>query len=303
MAYRYDNKISLVLSFSALGDYICVLPALKAMLSEGRLHKALTYPYRIKLLEVAGIDPEHIFVLDEKVAKPFDTCGYKVFDISADASSAPFRMHLTDYASYNACSAILKPSEKNIPLADKSKLPANPYSGGRYVVIAPTYHQPSRRFTPDTFDRIKRHCLASGYEIIILGSNDPHKEVNGAEFDLKGCLNLVNKTTLLESIAIIGDAKAVVTMDSGLVYLAAMTDTPIVAGYTFVDPYYRLPYRHNELGWKCKAVVPKSGCKFCSNTLAAYFVTFDSECPAGLDFECTKKLDPEDFVAGLEELL
>ena len=68
---------------------------------------------------------------------------------------------------------------------------------------------------------------------------------------------------MLEALRIINDAEMIIGLDNGLLHLAGLTDTKIVAGYTTVDPYYRLPYRHNVLGWNCSIVEPTSECRYC----------------------------------------
>lgn len=304
--YKHDVKMSIILSYSALGDYICALPAIKKMIAEDRLYKVLTYPNRTALLDVAGIPKSYIHVMNEYTPMPFNPQESLVRDVLEHCDiTAPFNIHLQDYASFNVCSAILKPEDKNIPLADVEKLPPNPLAGENYIIVSPTYMLASRRLQPNVFGAIKNYILKEvGCKIVVLGGDtSPHRTIQGeADYDFSGCEIFINKTSLLESLAIIREAKALVTMDSGLVYLAAMTDVPIVAGYTIVDPFYRLPWRHGELGWKCIAIEPTNDCRYCTDILGAYRA-YDVVCPNYSDFRCAHGISEEHFISAIKKSL
>jgi SAM-dependent methyltransferase len=304
--YKHNVKMSIVLSYSALGDYICALPAIKRMIEEDRLYKVLTYPNRLPILQTAGIPDSYVHTMNEYQPMPFNPMGSLVRDILEHADiTAPFNIHLQDYASFNCCSAMLRPEHKNIPLASPDLLPDNPYKGTKYAIVSPTYMLKSRCMSPKIFNELKLYVKDTlGLDLIVLGGDtSPHRTISGEEeYDFSDCTYLVNKTSLLESLSIIKDAEFLVTMDSGLVYLAAMTDVPIVAGYTIVDPFYRLPWRHNELGWNCAAVEPRNDCKYCTGNIGAYR-SYDVVCPNFSDFKCSRSFDSTDFISAITKLV
>ena len=300
--FNPKTKISLLCPFGALGDMICALPTIKKLYQEERLHKVLVFQDKAELCELVDIPSEHLVIMHPEKLTPFDPEG-NYFNSMYPQDRAPYRMHLIDFASYNACQALLKPEEKCVSV-DPSKLPPNPLVNKKYVIVSPLYMHKSRRMLPSVFNDIKQFVKSLGYEVVIIGKDAVKDKVKGTdEYDFEDCINLTNRTSLRESLAIIAEAKLVITMDSGLVYLTGLTETPLVAGYTFVDPYYRLPYRHGELGWKCESVIPRGACKFCSNTLGAYSIVFDVSCPAKIDFQCATSLHSEDFISAVKKFI
>ena len=58
-------------------------------------------------------------------------------------------------------------------------------------------------------------------------------------------------------------AACFVGTDSGLLHVVGATECPIVGIFTCAKAEYRLPYRHGELGWRCKAITPVLDCYGC----------------------------------------
>ncbi len=133
----------------------------------------------------------------------------------------------------------------------------------QYVCIGATAAEPCKAMSSQLIKEIAAYINAYGYTPVYLG-----KEENKTGFrDLKtkattpslpgGGINLINKTDMLQAAAIIHGARAFVGMDSGLVHLAGCTYTPIVAGYTLVDPVHIAPIRQNSQDYKFHAVEPE----------------------------------------------
>jgi len=94
----------------------------------------------------------------------------------------------------------------------------------------------------------------------------------------------------------------VVGLDNGLIHLAGLTDVPIVAGYTTVDPYFRLPWRHGVKGWRCFAVEPSSECRYCQTaTFCTYNINF-LRCNTTTK-ECMNSLTLDLWLAQVEKAL
>jgi len=220
--------------------------------------------------------------------------------------------HLVDCFSMTICDAILKEEQKNYPLVDKSKLIQRQISGD-YVVIAYGSTTEHRKMLPEVFEGIKKYFIDNNIKVVLLGKRG-HELVcdlgNGEKVKTKpafddvnfdGCIDLIDKTSIPEALSIISYAEMIIGLDNGLIHLSGMTDTAIVCGYTTVDPYYRLPYRHNEKGWNCFVVEPDSECRYCQTEL---FETY------GVNFlicntrtkDCMKSLTLDKWIKKIEEV-
>jgi ADP-heptose:LPS heptosyltransferase len=67
----------------------------------------------------------------------------------------------------------------------------------------------------------------------------------------------------MESVAIFGQSKLLISADSGPIQLAGMTECGILGLYSVMAPEYRLPYRHGQMGWNAYGIMtncPKAPC-------------------------------------------
>jgi hypothetical protein len=210
---------------------------------------------------------------------------------------AAYRIHLVDLFTVFPINAILKPEEKCVE-AEASRLPPNPLQGKNYVVIGVGHAVPSRKLPVDVFKDVVSHCRGAGGEVVLLGAQRPNP-VNPIHFDgypKDECIDLIGKTSFSESVSIMSGARCVIGVDSGLIYLASLTSVPIICGYTYVDPYYRMPFRNGELGWNFYCVEPRGPCRYCSNGIAMFGVEFDTACPRNMNYSCTTSFDSADFI-------
>lgn len=296
---------------SAVGDTVCVVPTVRALINEKKLYKVLANKRNCEIFRLCGIEEEFIVELAsvEEVAT-FDPQGSTLVCANIPGHAA-YRIHLVDLFSIFPINAMLKPEEKNVQ-AVSGKLPSLrdkdwwPQGLGDYVVIGVGYVHKSRRLPVKAYKEIVKYCTGAGLNIVLLGSSrspSSKQPVNFEEHPKDGCIDLINMTTVSESVAIMSKAQCVIGVDSGLIYLAALTSTPIVCGYTFVDPYYRAPYRRNQKGWEFYPVEPRGECKYCSNDLAMFGVEFDNCCPKGNGFECAATLSGEDFIEAIKKAI
>ena len=76
-------------------------------------------------------------------------------------------------------------------------------------------------------------------------------------------INMVGKLSLLGTVALMRQSDLLVSADSGPIQLAGASDIRIVGFYSVVRGKQRFPYRHGELGWRCREVsapCPMKGC-------------------------------------------
>jgi ADP-heptose:LPS heptosyltransferase len=115
---------------------------------------------------------------------------------------------------------------------------------------------------------------------------------NGASSRLAARLhNVAGRTSIQELIGLIASAELVVTVDSGIMHLASLTPTPIVALFGPETPTLFAP--RAELARVIWAQLPCSPCL----TVAAEKIT------ACRDNQCMKRIDPEQVLRACRELL
>jgi ADP-heptose:LPS heptosyltransferase len=181
------------------------------------------------------------------------------------------RMHLVDYASVVLADTILLPEERNYPKLTP-QVPS--LVSGKYIVIPVNYSSKLKEFKPEKAHSIVRWCISNKIVPVLVGSsyhihihNGVYSKIDSQYGNVEiGVVDLRDKTDILQLHSLIDNAIAVVGADSGVLHLAGMTDTPIVAIYTHKDPRYLMPIRHDELGWNVYPIVPDSGCKFCMSS-------------------------------------
>jgi hypothetical protein len=116
-------------------------------------------------------------------------------------------------------------------------------------------------------------CLDNGYALVIVGTKTSHTatEVDGElrpivireQTDLlpleifKRCIDLREKTTLLELRDVLGHAAAVVGVDGGTLHLAGTTDVPIVFASGTTLPKHRYIPRHGDPSYRIRYVGPR----------------------------------------------
>lgn len=293
---------------SAVGDTVCVVPTVRALINDRKLHKVLANKRNCEIFRLCGIEEEFIVELNsvEEIAA-FDHQGSTLVCANIPGHAA-YRIHLVDLFSIFPINAMLKPEEKNVQ-AVSGKLPSLkdkdwwPQGLSDYVVIGVGYVHKSRRLPVKAYKEIVKYLTGLKYNIVLLGSSrspSSKQPVNFEEHPKDGCIDLINMTSISESVAIMRGAQCVIGVDSGLIYLAALTETPIVCGFTFVDSFYRAPYRRNIKGWKFYPVEPRGECKYCSNDLAMFGTEFDNNCPKGEGFSCAATLAGEDFIEAIK---
>lgn len=145
--------------------------------------------------------------------------------------------------------------------------------------------------------------------VVMLNNKTPmplviHDKVDDLPKDLLDrCVDLRDKTNLLELRSLCGHARAVLGIDGGTLHLAGTTEVPIVYGCTRVAPRHRGIVRHGEQNWNLIHVTPRDlACSGCQSNWTLMFGFDFSKCGYN-DFACTKQLDGRDFLEALDILL
>lgn len=133
----------------------------------------------------------------------------------------------------------------------------------KYVTICATGVEPVRTMPVETANSIIDYVIDKGYTPVFLGKEssdcgfkDFAIKSNPIELNYSKGLNLVNKTTLLESAKIINESKAYIGMDGGLSHVAGCTGAEIVCGYTASHPSHVAPIRKGSQTYKFHPILP-----------------------------------------------
>ena len=151
----------------------------------------------------------------------------------------------------------------------------------------PTKRWPTTYFAALADNLVQVHSNA---DIILLGGKSDHQlaeEILRQSQNPTKIHNWCGNTALDEAIALIGEAKAVVSNDSGLMHIAAALKTPQVAIFGSSDPAHTPP-----LSEKAKVIWLNLPCSPCHKRA----------CPLG-HLKCLKDILPQQVFATLNTLL
>lgn len=287
-----------MLEWGGLGDNICRLPAIRyAIRQSPHLTLKLHCPAYFKEFAQAaleGVERIEFATLGE----PYGTYGV---DFNP-AKLSSMGLHLIHHAYLSLIGEI--PDD-----ASYIKMPIGPREqSGDYVIITTGYTANVREWAPSSVNATVNWCLDNGYIPIFLGAKEAKHNDNeniratfSDEIQWDQGKDLRGKTTLLEALHLMQHAKAVVGVDNGLLHLAGMTDTPIIAGYTSALAKHRMPIRNNIMGYKVTTVEPDS-CYGCQSLMKFEFQQDFRVCYHA-DLKCVKELTADKWVRALNFVL
>lgn len=179
-----------------------------------------------------------------------------------------------------------------------------------YAVVSGIAVEDVKRLSAETLDKISDYLNSLGLTPVYLGRESVETgmltdiKAKGNNFDRSKGLDLINKTTLLESAAIIQGAKLYIGMDGGLTHLAGFTNTKIVSGYNFVNPNHIMPIRNGICGYDVFPIVPDETlkCRFCQTNWGLLYNHDFRDC-FYKDFACNKMMTFEKFKAQIDVAL
>lgn len=278
------DEVSLILNWGGLGDQIARIPAVTALLNE---HPTLSvnlfvYPYCLSLFqEVFSTHPRvnSIRPIDEWKTLP-EGSNYISFD---ETNHLSLGMHITDHAYLTFCKRL--PTEKyNYPTLRKAI-----NNEIRYVALTPNFTAESRALPVSTWNQIIEYVTSLGAVPVLLGSEDLGGR--GFSFSTDKVLDLRGSTTLQDALDWIQRARVVVGLDNGLIHLAGLTETPIIAMYSTQKAYNRAPRRKNG---KIYTFDAKSACNGCEIKLR-FMKNHDFKGCAIRTFDCVNSFSLEDI--------
>jgi len=299
-------KLNICSNFGGLGDHIARLPAIR------KIHE--TYPH------VSMNVYWHDYVIElVKLLLPEDD-RIKHFKLS-EMNQADESLPLIDFNPNRLTSlgldltlhAYLLLLDRLPDSIEDQRLPLAPLCIGPkppspYVVVTPCYTSRARAWEKQSIEEVMDWCIKSGLNVVVLGDRTSRAVGNGNQIEASNveislpttAIDLREKTTLIEALAVIQGARAIVGVDNGLLYLAACTKTPRVRGMTTVRPEHRKAYGHGPL---IDVVPPERevDCRFCQSQV--YFVKHDFRKCLYNDYKCTYSLTGQRFITALADLL
>lgn len=325
-----------VLNNAALGDMISSLPAIvfaRQFYTPQVKMNVWVPPWQMELVAHL-LKPYGEFEIKDFMTFPAKAEERKRADIGpVSYNGAMFdthtrcRVHMVDYAFNFLINA--RPenmAQRSYPTAAPlGPLPASvgvslPHLAGTrqaYVVFPVGATSDNKLFHASVYGPIMAWCIESGYRPVIVGTktSHTHTKVDGQlkavvlreQTDLLPqsiffeCLDLREKTTLLELRDVLGHAAAVVGVDGGTLHLAGTTDVPIVFASGTTLPKHRYIPRNGSHEFRARYIGPRNlECYGCQSNWPMTTLHF-TKCVYG-DNACMEKLHPDDFIAGLKEL-
>ena len=230
------------------------------------------------------------------------------------------RVHMVDFA-FN-CLLDSQPesmAERNYPTAAPLARPVLSLydSAAGYVVFPVGATSNNKLFKAAVMAPVIKWCRDNGYVPVLVGTKTSHTKLDAGgeltpivlrdEVDklpaelFAECIDMREKTTLVQLRSLLGHASAVVGVDGGTLHLAGTTDTSIVFMSGTTLPKHRYVARHGNPNYKIRYVGPRNlQCAGCQSNWA--MSRFDFTKCVYEDNACMDLLDPEDAIAGLKEL-
>ncbi len=227
-----------------------------------------------------------------------------------DGVTSPMKMHGVDYA-------FLKLLDEVPPTRDYLQI--RPYEidiksfalPSKYVVLTTGFTAAVREWPAIEINKTAKYLIGRNITPVFLGQKNTN---TGTTHTIQGefkagvnysvGLDLIDKTSLLQAAAIMHKAEAVLGVDNGLLHLAGCTQTPIVGGFTTVNPELRMPARKGILGYAYYAVVPDTAlkCQFCQ-VKTNFLYGHDYKNCVYKDNLCTTQMTADKFIKHLENIL
>lgn len=311
-----------VLNHGALGDVICSLPAIiqaraaRPTAPEMRvwcpghqqdLLRCLLAPYgKFEVRDIAA------FPMKRVEREGWDGGAVSINQMAFNTHTRN-RVHMVDYAF--GCLTDSRPEsmlERSYPTA----APLGPRTvEGRYAVIPVGATSENKLFRASVMAPVLRWLQERGYAVVLVGTKVSRTFVEGDTKPipiidqaalvpadvLERCVDLREKTTLLELRDVCGYASAVVGVDGGTLHLAGTTDAPIVYAMGTTLPKHRYIARRGDPSYHIRYLGPRDlECTGCQSNWTLTSLDF-RHCAYG-DNACMEKLHPEDFINAMKEL-
>lgn len=285
---EHPERKVLVVHHAAIGDVICVEPAIRAL--KQQLGDSVGIILRVTHPELFRNHPD-ISRVEHTMFPPRCNVYEKKYELSIDPTKQNRRSHLVDRAAEQIGVALAL--EGRIPriyldrwdevMLEKFHLPD---CGGLKIAVSPHVNWPSRQWENSRWSELctilKKRL---GATIIQLGAAGSYT----ADFGI----DLVGQTSSREVAAVLSRCDLLVSVDTGLAHLAAVVGTPCVGIFGPIYPELRM-----HLGLGRAVIAADAECRGC-------FHWYDGDvrsCPKG-HHECMNLISTESVVSAIYKVL
>jgi autotransporter strand-loop-strand O-heptosyltransferase len=271
------QRIAICIDTPALGDTLAAIPTLRK-LSIAYECKLIVFSSKPFLFENHPLVSESLKLSDSlrhdtnvKIYRTFMPIVGNTHDLKGEG--VEFRSSNMDIRQFHAVSLgfTLTESEMEMDLYIERE---RELGFEDYVIIHPTHTWPTRTWDQDKWQILVNKLNDKGIPVIAVG-RDSHEVGSFSvdkpvmDLDIKIGVNLLNdpNNDPAELRWMMNNkAKAIVTMDSGLLHIAGTTDVNIIQLGSSIDPKLRAPYRKGSQDYKYTYV--GGGCDiFCSSNM------------------------------------
>ena len=303
--FKY-NSVFIKITSSSLGDTIAWMPYIdiyskinNIKVKVSTYHNYLfekVYP-DLEFLE-KGISPDYVNDVDKKFK-----IDYYPLNFSDDDKKRYDNKKYIDYRNVSLqtiASTILElPDEELLPKVD---VPDNgPKIRGKYVVVAiQSTAQLKYWNNPFGWERLFDFLSRNGYKIVLIDKHKSYGVLNNFNQAPKN-KNVINKTgnlPLSERIIDIKYADMMITISSGLAWVALAVGTPVVMISGFTKPWTE--FQSNNI-----RIHNPDVCNGCWNDSSIKFDFYNNWlfCPKNQDFICSKAIQPKDVIDAVKKLM
>ncbi len=114
-----------------------------------------------------------------------------------------------------------------------------------YIVISPAASKAHRNWLPNRYAAIADYAHAQGLQVVLSGGpTEMEKQLGNKIINASNApiINLINKTSLPQLLALLQKAKLVLAPDSGPAHIATTVNTPVIGLYAHSNPKRTGPY-------------------------------------------------------------
>lgn len=258
LAKQHDAERNMLFKlWGGIGDQICAEPTLRWATEGGGL-KGCNITLATNFPELFG----HLKfddVYDTKIESPIED-DFNIFETIAENGTLAwqFMSHMivncVDYPSLCSLRFTLYTKDKNVILQ-----PSIPEEGGeilrigkdsrQFVLVHAGRHWLTKTFPKAWWDAVLSSIIREGKTPVLIGRDDgPDKDPGTVQVNTTGCINLVNKTSLMESVWLAQNLPVVFCNDSSVLHMGVTGKAWVGFVATAKHADYIMHWRKNLAG-------------------------------------------------------
>ncbi len=302
---EHTENVNILLSNSGMGDCLCSLIPIDYIKKNIPYINPLVWTPDYLVEFAKHVLPKGTVVRSYSQANKKYNAKLTAVSNRWDKGISAMRIHPVDHAYMFFLDMLPSMKDKNYLKIRPEEIDISKFNlPEKYIVIPVGSTAKPKELSNHIINNISKYALIKGYKPIYLGFKENHLKSTLADIDYTMGIDLTEKTSVLEASAIMANSKCVIGMDGGLIHLAAFSNVPIIASYTFVNPELIMPIRNGIIGYNMYTITPSEDleCRFCqSNWLMMYDYDF-VECKYE-DYLCSVNLKFEQFKEKMDIIL